>query len=84
MHRELVVNFLTIFLSNELCFFALLLRNWNLEFFSHFSCNWIIKSVKKLTNNTEGLRNNTSDFTRVITGLASLNCEIDDANTSER
>jgi hypothetical protein len=80
----LIVNLLAILFSNELCFLSLVVWNINLEFLSYFSGNWVIKSVKELSHNSESLRDDTTNFPRVIASLTTLHGHINNANTSER
>jgi hypothetical protein len=84
MNVKLVVDLFTVFLGNELNLLTLKIRNLNLEFLANFTSNGVIKSVKKLSDDSESFRYNTSDFTRVISSLATFYSKLDDANSSER
>jgi hypothetical protein len=84
MERVLVPHLVAVLLGNELRFFALVVRNLDLEIRVNLAGSRVIKTVEKRANDSESLRNDATNLARVIAGLTALDCQVDDANTTER
>lgn len=61
------------------------LESWalNSKLFAYFTGNWIVKSINKLSNNSEGLWDNSSNFSTMVSSLSNLNFKVNDADSSE-
>ena len=81
---KLVVDLLAILLSNELSLLTLVVGDLYLELLTDLTGDWVIKTVKKVTDDTEGLGDDTADLSRVIASFATFDSQIDDADTSKR
>ena len=84
MHVKLVVDLLAILLSDELSLLALVVGDLYLELLADLAGDWVVKTVKKVTDDAEGLGDDTTDFSRVIASFATFDSQVDDADTSKR
>ena len=83
MNVILLVQFISILLSKCVCLLLLEVWYWNLELIGNSTCIAVIKSVQERSGYSEGLWNDTSDFTTVKTDFTGFNSHINDADTSK-